>query len=124
MINLCYQGNFAYQRWAVKNDDTTYFERQSNSTWIEFHNEEFHTVLAEIRQNYQSNGGLVVILKNDEGKFVKLTNEAYFSDEDENIITDLISNGTWTDDGMSKFDKSEKNFKKLRKNCLNINFLF
>lgn len=58
-------------------------------------------------QNYESNGGLVVILKNDDGKFVKLTNESSYSGENEDNITDFISNGTWTDDGKQNFEKSE-----------------
>lgn len=74
-------------RWVYLKHPNSYIEKKTDNSWIEVNDMRFASEYNEVEER-QENGNPVVILKNEEGSYIRLSNDkimhGYNYNEDDN----------------------------------------
>ena len=101
--NNC-DSNSSRQKWTKSDASDQFFVKEGPNRWIEYQNGSKHADFEEL-----SNSNETVILRKNDGAFVKLTNNQALLGMNKNNINDFICNGSWTnDDIQNPQTRSEK----------------
>ena len=93
--NSC-DSNSVRQKWTKSDVPDQFFVKKGPNRWVEYQNGSKCADFEEVSNN--SNGK--VILKKNDGVFVRLTNSRAFWGKDKNNIDNFICNGSWTNDAI------------------------
>ena len=79
-------------KWVKRDEPNQFFVKEGSNKWVEYQNGSKFADFEELSSN--SNG--TVILRKNDGTFIKLTNTQAFMGMDKNNINDFICNEFWT----------------------------